>query len=103
MSLVRSGGWLRVGVAAALAAGFGTPMLWALGVFGDGDPALQRAMIFMFAGVWFGLSVSYSIGWALRGFLVRHKEASHDDEDAHRRPAPPPPPAAAPPRKAAGK
>ncbi|MBX9634570.1 MAG: hypothetical protein K2X44_06280 [Magnetospirillum sp.] len=73
-------------------------MLWALGVFGAGDDTLKRAMIFLFAGLWFFVGTGYVLGWAIRGFMVRLKE--HDDDDdvpvpAHRPPAPPHPPAGA--------
>jgi len=100
-SLVRSGGWLRLGIAAALGAACGTPMLWALGVFGDGDVAFTRAGVFLFAGAWFGFAVFYCVGWAVRGFVVRHKEPADDAEEGtpRRPPGPPAAAAAAPPRR----
>lgn len=97
---LRPGGWGRLGVVVAVGILFLTPMLWALGAFGDGDDAIRRALIFLFAGMWFGVGVGYSIGWALHGFVIRSRD--HDDDEDGGRPAarpasPPPRPAAHPP------
>lgn len=99
-SWLRSGGWTRLGLAGAVAAMFATPMMWSLGVFGDGDDALKRAMIFLFAGMWFFVGVGYMLGWAIRGFLVRLKEHDEDEDGpAHRPAAPAHPPTGAPPHR----
>ena len=95
-SLLRSSGWNRLGLTGAVAVMFGSPMLWALGVFGAGDEALHRGMIFLFAGMWFFVSVGFTLGWAIHGFMVRVKEAESEDDDEPRRSAPPP---SAPPRR----
>lgn len=102
-SWLRPSGWTRLGVAGGVAIVFATPMLWALGVFGADDEAIRRAMVFLFAGLWFFVAVGFTIGWSIRGFIVRVKEAEDDDEGAHR-PAggahpPPHPPAARPPAR----
>lgn len=97
ISFLRSAGWTRLGLAGAVAALFGGPMLWALGAFGTGDEALNRAVIFVIAGLWFFVAVFYVIGWALQGFVVRVKVPEDDADDGPpRRPgaAPPPPPSA---------
>jgi hypothetical protein len=97
-SILRPSGWTRLGVAGAIGVFFATPMLWALGVFGDGEPALQRALVFMLSAVWFFVATFYTIGWALKGFVVRMKEAEDEEEaPAHRPSAPPPPRPAGPP------
>ncbi len=83
-SLLRAEGWARLGFAGAVAVLFGTPMLWALGVFGADQPAMIHAVIFMFAGVFLTLGLGYAIGWAVRGFTVRLKDAADEDEAAHR-------------------
>jgi hypothetical protein len=87
----RPGGWGRLGLAASVAVTFLTPMLWSLGAFGTGDDSLRRALIFLFAGLWLGISVGYTLGWAMRGFFVRTKESDDDDESpAQHRPSAPP-------------
>lgn len=89
-SWLRPGGWTRLGLAGAVAIMFVTPMLWALGVFGAAEDTLKRALIFLFAGMWFCVGVGYMVGWAIRGFVVKVKEAEEDEEGAPaRRPAPP--------------
>ena len=84
---LRPGGWVRLGVVAAVAILFATPMLWALGAFGNGDEAIRRGLIFLFAGLWFGIGTGYAAGWALRGFILRSKEPDDDEEPAPVRPA----------------
>ncbi len=100
-SWVRPDGWIKLGVTGAVAVLFGTPMLWALGSFGQQDDARTRAIIFAAAGIWLFVAVGYCVGWAIRGFLIKNKEASDDEGDAmapHRppqlavRPSAPPPP-----------
>ncbi|MBR9972813.1 hypothetical protein [Magnetospirillum sulfuroxidans] len=83
---LRPGGWVRLGVVVAVAILFATPMLWALGAFGDGDEAIRRALIFLFAGLWFGIGVGYAAGWALRGFVLRSKEPDDEDDAGPARP-----------------
>lgn len=91
-SWLRSNGWTRLGGVGAVAVMFSTPMMWALGVFGSDDEALKRAMIFLFAGMWFFVATFYVLGWAIRGFMVRLKDHDEDDEfPAHRPPGPPHP------------
>lgn len=95
-SWLRPGGWTRLGVVGAVGILFGTPMLWALGAFGGDDESIRRAIIFLFAGLWFFIGTGYTLGWSIRGFIVRLKD--HDDEEegaGHRPAAPPHPPAAA--------
>ncbi|MGE5503968.1 MAG: hypothetical protein ACM31L_06045 [Actinomycetota bacterium] len=96
-SWLRPGGWSRIGVAGAVALFFATPMLWSLRVFGEGDPAFQRALVFVLSGVWFFIGSFYCVGWALKGFMVRLKEGDEGDEEAGHRSAPPARPAAPPP------
>lgn len=89
-SLLRSSGWTRLGLAGAVGVLFGTPMLWALGVFGQGDDSIQRAVIFLFAGLWFFVGIGWLVGWAIHGFMVRIKDADDDDDGPARRPSPGP-------------
>lgn len=99
-SWLRPGGWTRLGGVGAVGVLFATPMLWALGVFGEGDDTLKRAMIFLFAGMWFFVGTGYVLGWAIRGFVVRMKEPDDDDDaPAHRPPSPPHPPGAGAPHR----
>jgi hypothetical protein len=105
ISYIRSTGWTRLGLAGAVAILFGSPMLWALGVFGNGDDALHRTVIFTLAGLWFFVGTFYVVGWALQGFVIRQKAAEEDSDDMPpRRPPPsaPPPPAARPPARSGG-
>lgn len=85
-SLLRPAGWTRLGMAAAVGILFGTPMLWALGAFGPGDDARQRALIFLLAGIWFCVGLGYTVGWAIGGFTVKVREAGEDERDAPPRP-----------------
>jgi hypothetical protein len=91
-SLLRASGWTRLGVTGAVAILFATPMLWSLGIFGEGDEALHRGMVFLFAGVWLFMVVGYTLGWAIHGFMVKIREAEEGDGDEQPRRAPPPPP-----------
>lgn len=106
ISYIRSTGWTRLGLAGAVAILFGSPMLWALGVFGGGDDALHRVVIFTLAGLWFFVGTFYVIGWALQGFVVRQKVADEDADEAPpiRRPPPsaPPPQSSRPPARPSG-
>lgn len=88
-SWLRPNGWSRVGGAGAVAILFATPMLWALGVFGNGDDTIRRALIFAFAGMWMFVGAGYVFGWALRGFMVRIKDHDDEEEGAHRPAGPP--------------
>lgn len=83
-SWLRPNGWSRVGGVGAVAILFATPMLWALGVFGNSDETLRRALIFAFAGMWMFVGAGYAFGWALRGFMVRIKDHDDEEEGAHR-------------------
>jgi len=80
-SPTRLAGWKRVALPCVMATWFGTPMLWALGVFdGTADP-LQHAAIFGVNGVLLALLVPWCIGWALQGFVLRQKaEPENRDE-----------------------
>jgi len=102
ISYIRSTGWTRLGLAGAVAILFGSPMLWALGVFGTGDDALHRAVVFGLAGLWFFVGTFYVIGWAVQGFVVRQKVVEEDEDGPPRRSAPcapsAPPPSRPPPR-----
>lgn len=98
-SWLRPNGWTRLGGAGAVAVVFSTPMLWALGWFGNGDDTIKRALIFAFAGMWLFVCAGYVLGWALRGFMVRLKD--QDEEDEGGRHAPSPSHAAHPPAAAA--
>lgn len=82
-SWLKPGGWTRLGVAGGTATVFLTPMLWALGGFGDGADAVRRAVVFLMAGLWFFIALGYLVGWSIRGFVVRVKgEGEDDDGDA---------------------
>ncbi len=101
-SLLRSDGWGRLGFAGAVAVLFGTPMMWALGVFGHDEGAVTHAVVFLFSGLFLFMGLGYAVGWAVRGFVIRQKEP--DDEDGARRPGPPagqghPPASPPPPRR----
>lgn len=99
ISYAKAAGWTRLGLAGAVAALFGAPMLWALGAFGGGDDALHRAVIFALAGLWFFVATFFVIGWAVQGFVIRQKAVEEDADDGPpRRPMPsaPPPPAGRP-------
>lgn len=87
-SWLRPSGWTRLGVVGAVAILFVTPMLWALGLFGEDDQAIRKAIVFLFSGLWFAIAVGYTIGWSIRGFIVRLKEADEDEETGHRPGAP---------------
>lgn len=89
VTFLRPGGWTRLGGAGAVGVIFATPMLWALGGFGDGDDSVQRAVIFLLSGVWFFVTFGYMVGWALRGFIVRLKEADEDEDAPPHRPGGP--------------
>lgn len=93
ISYIRASGWTRLGLAGAVGTLFGTPMMWALGVFGTGDDALHRAVVFGLAGLWFFVGTFYVIGWAVQGFVIRMKAPDEDADDgpAHRPSAAPPP------------
>ncbi|EPY03006.1 hypothetical protein [Magnetospirillum fulvum] len=81
VSFIRSSGWTRLGLAGAVLCLFLTPMLWSFGLFGEGDVALKRAIVFAVSGAWlFGLGF-FLVGWALQGFVVRVR--SSEDEDEH--------------------
>lgn len=97
-SWLRPGGWTRLGVAGAVGILFGTPMLWALGSFGNDAEAINRALIFMFAGLWFFIGTGYALGWSIRGFIVRLKEDEGEEGGGGHRP----PPMAHPPGAGAG-
>lgn len=104
ISYLRAAGWTRLGLAGAVGILFASPMMWALGVFGGGDDALHRVVIFALSGLWFFVGTCYVIGWALQGFVVRIKNPDEDSEDAPpRRPSPPPapPPSSRPPPRPA--
>lgn len=88
-SWLRPSGWTRLGVVGAVAVIFAAPMLWALGVFGSDDEAVRRAIVFTFAGLWFFIAVGLTLGWAIRGFIVRLKEPDEEEEGGHRPSAPP--------------
>lgn len=94
-SWLRPSGWARLGVVGAVGVLFATPMLWALGVFGGNDEAIHRAVIFLFAGLWFFIGIGYTLGWSIRGFIVRLKEDEGEEGAPHRPAAPSHPPAAA--------
>ncbi len=79
-SWLRPGGWTRLGVAGGLAVVFGTPMLWALGVFGRGPESISLAVVFLMSGLWLFIALGYGVGWALRGFMVKVKAEGEDDE-----------------------
>jgi hypothetical protein len=105
VSFIKSTGWTRLGLAGAVAVLFISPMLWALGVFGNGDDALHRTVIFTLSGLWFFVGTFYVIGWALQGFVIRQKVVEEDADDMPpRRPPPsaPPPPASRPPARPGG-
>lgn len=93
-SWLRPGGWGRLGVVVSMALLFATPMMWATGVFGTGDDSLRRALVFLFAGLWFGVGVGYGLGWAVRGFVLHTRD--HDEDDASPPPRPTPARPAAP-------
>lgn len=96
-SWLRPGGWTRLGVVGAVGVLFATPMLWSIGVFGDGEDTLKRALIFLFSGMWFFIGVGYVSGWSIRGFMLRVKDPDTDAEDQPaRRPAVPAHPPAGP-------
>lgn len=106
ISYIRSTGWTRLGLAGAVAILFASPMLWALGVFGTGDDALHRAVIFGLAGLWFFVGTFYVVGWAVQGFVVRQKVVDEDADDGPPRRsapcAPSSPPSARPPARSSG-
>ncbi|CCG39663.1 hypothetical protein [Magnetospirillum molischianum] len=82
VSFIRSSGWTRLGLAGGVLCLFLTPMLWSFGLFGDGDVALRRAIVFALSGTWlFGLGF-FLIGWALQGFVIRVR-TSEDEDDHH--------------------
>ncbi|MBC7953100.1 MAG: hypothetical protein H7Z12_14935 [Rhodospirillaceae bacterium] len=97
-SWLRPGGYTRLGGVGAVAVLFATPMLWALGAFDAGEDTMKRALIFLFAGMWFFVGTGYVFGWAIRGFMVRLKDHEDDDDGPAHRPAGPAhaPPAGAP-------
>jgi len=72
-------GWKRIALPAAVATLFGTPMLWALGIFdGTADP-LRHAAIFGASGILLSCFTPWCIGWALQGFVQRQK-AEHEPD-----------------------
>ncbi|MCR6633251.1 MAG: hypothetical protein NVV74_26190 [Magnetospirillum sp.] len=81
-SWLRPNGWTRLGAVGAVVVLFATPMLWAVGGFGDGDDTVRRALIFLFAGLWLFIGGGYVLGWALRGFMVRLKDPDEDEDGA---------------------
>jgi hypothetical protein len=99
VSFIKTGGWVRLGLAAGTAAALSAPMLWALGSFGHADEAIQRAIIYAGSGLWLFLATGYLVGWAIQGFVIRQKVSDEDGEDGPaRRPSPPPgPPPSRPP------
>lgn len=87
-SWLRPNGWTRLGGVGAVAVLFATPMLWALGLFGNGDDTLKRALIFLFAGMWLFVAAGWTAGWALRGFMVRLKDQDDEEGGGHRAASP---------------
>lgn len=83
-SWLRPNGWGRLGGAGAVVVLCVTPMLWSLGLFGNGDDTLKRALVFLFSGMWLFVAGGYALGWALRGFMVRLKDHDEEDEGGHR-------------------
>jgi hypothetical protein len=83
-SPTRFAGWKRVALPGVAITLFGTPMLWALGVFdGTADP-LQHAATFGVSGVLLSLVTPWCVGWALQGFMLRQKpEPETRDELSH--------------------
>lgn len=90
VSYIRSAGWTRLGLAGAVGCLFASPMMWAMGIFGSGDDALHRALIFGLAGLWFFVATFYVIGWAVQGFVVRLKTTDEEGDDHPASVAPPP-------------
>ncbi len=80
-SLTRSSGWFRLGITGAIAAIFATPILWSLGVFDSAINPLMNAMVFALSSIFLFGVVPSLVGWALQGFMVRHK--SPDDGDSN--------------------
>lgn len=72
-SPTKHSGWKRIALPGAMTTLFGTPMLWALGIFdGTADP-LRHAATFCASGVLLFLVTPWCIGWALQGFILRPK------------------------------
>jgi len=86
-SPTRLAGWKRIALPGVMATLFGTPMLWALGIFdGTADP-LRHAAIFGSSGMLLALVLPWCIGWALQGFMQRQKaEQETRDEAPHEAP-----------------
>lgn len=91
-SWLRPGGWNRLGGVGAMCVLFGTPMMWALGVFGTGDDSLKLASVFLLAGIWFCVCLGYGIGWAVRGFMAKVKDGDGDEDSPATTREPPRPP-----------
>ncbi len=79
----RSSGWTRLGLVGAVVMIFFTPMLWALGAFGQDESTLIRSVVFLGGGLWLSIGAGYTAGWAMRGFLIRQKEPEADDGGHH--------------------
>jgi hypothetical protein len=88
LSILRRGGWIRVGMVGALAMVPITLMERALGYFSDGEQGLWQALEFLAGGIALWLIVGFLARWVVHGFAVRSKESDAGHDEATPTPAP---------------
>jgi uncharacterized membrane protein YgcG len=83
LSPIRNKGWLRLGLAGAVAMIPYTAMEHAQGRFSEGPAGLQQAAEFLAGGMAVWLVIGFALPWVMHGFAVRVKD--EDEEEGSRR------------------
>lgn len=85
---LKSAGWHRLGLLAAVGFAPITVMLWAMDAFGGGEIGVQSALIFYACALILVALLSFGLPWAFKGFVVRtHPEGEEDGRERSHRPA----------------
>lgn len=83
LSPIRNKGWLRLGLAGAVAMIPYTAMEHAQGRFSEGPTGLQQAAEFLASGMAIWLIIGFAMAWVMHGFAVRAK-SEDEEESGHR-------------------
>jgi len=83
LSSIRNKGWLRLGLAGAVAMIPYTAMEHAQGRFSEGPAGLQQAAEFLGGGMAIWLIIGFAMAWVMHGFAVRAK-SEDEEESSHR-------------------